>query len=102
MPDDFLSIMTKEVVKKMREANVPFRTAFMNAAHKRDIYHHKNANQYNYFFAQIIKRVKRIAGFDPKNQTLPLEETASRKMIAENVPRAIVDYKQLAAHDLFN
>lgn len=103
MPDDYLKAMISEVAQKMRSTGIPFRTAFMQVAHRRNIIHSKNADQYNYFFTQVIKKVKQLPGFDPKNQTLPPEEVVQGETpVSEDVPRAIVDYKQLAAHDLFN
>jgi hypothetical protein len=88
--------MTDEVVTLIREGS-SFKAAFATIAHKHNIWHHKEKAQYNYFFSQVMERVKKKIGREALSQackkqisSAPLHQTRERRP----------DFKQLAAHDI--
>ncbi|HCJ45618.1 MAG: hypothetical protein COZ27_01390 [Candidatus Moranbacteria bacterium CG_4_10_14_3_um_filter_41_65] len=64
MTDYLIKEIGQEVFCLLMEPGVfsleDFKKAFADVAHKHDIWHHKEKEQYNYFFRQAMKEVKRL------------------------------------------
>jgi len=64
MTDPIIKGMGKEVFSLLMEPGIfsleDFKRVFADVAHKNDIWHHKEKDQYNYFFRQTMKEVKSL------------------------------------------
>lgn len=58
----FIETIAKEVFELFEEKDTfslaAYKPAFRDAAHRHDIWHHREKGQYNYFFGVVMKEVK--------------------------------------------
>lgn len=60
MPD-MMRVMT-DAVADLIDKGASFKSAFAEVAHQHDIWHHRMPERYNFFFRQVMRRVKKKVG----------------------------------------
>jgi hypothetical protein len=87
--------MTDEVAKLI-DTGAAFNAAFATIAHKHDIWHHKDAAQYNYHFTQVMSLIRE------KISREKLSQSCKRKTpsIPPRQKHPQTDFKKRAAHDI--